>query len=102
MQNYITQLEKACKEYKELLRMREELEAEMEATAAQIKEIMGERETVTAGPFKASNKLVTSQLSPTWWPVSPDPCNTAGLPFSEGGWHSCYISSCCWLSPSWY
>lgn len=60
MQNYITQLEEACKEYKELLRMREELEAEMEATAAQIKEIMGERETVTAGPFKASNKLVTS------------------------------------------
>lgn len=60
MQNYITQLEDACKEYKELLRMREELEAEMEATAAQIKEIMGDRETVTAGPFKASNKLVTS------------------------------------------
>lgn len=60
MQNYITQLEEACKEYKELLRMREELEAEMEATAAQIKEIMGDRETVTAGPFKASNKLVTS------------------------------------------
>ena len=60
MQNYITQLEEACKEYKELLRMREELKAEMEATAAQIKEIMGERETVTAGPFKASNKLVTS------------------------------------------
>lgn len=60
MENYITQLEEACKEYKELLRMREELEAEMEATAAQIKEIMGDRETVTAGPFKASNKLVTS------------------------------------------
>ena len=60
MQNYITQLEEACKEYKELLRMREDLEAEMEATAAQIKEIMGDRETVTAGPFKASNKLVTS------------------------------------------
>ena len=60
MQNYITQLEDACKEYKELLRMREELEAEMEATAAQIKEIMGDRETVTAGPFKVSNKLVTS------------------------------------------
>ena len=60
MQNYITQLEEACKEYKELLRMREDLEAEMEATAAQIKEIMGERETVTAGPFKASNKLVNS------------------------------------------
>lgn len=60
MRNYITQLEEACKEYKELLRMREELEAEMEATAAQIKEIMGDRETVTAGPFKASNKLVTS------------------------------------------
>lgn len=60
MENYITQLEYACKEYKELLRMREELEAEMEATAAQIKEIMGDRETVTAGPFKASNKLVNS------------------------------------------
>ena len=60
MENYITQLEEACKEYKELLRMREELEAEMEATAAQIKEIMGDRETVTAGPFKVSNKLVTS------------------------------------------
>lgn len=60
MQDYITQLEAACKEYKELQRLREELEAEMEATAAQIKEIMGDRETVTAGPFKASNKLVNS------------------------------------------
>lgn len=60
MQDYITKLEAACKEYKELQRLREELEAEMEATAAQIKEIMGDRETVTAGPFKASNKMVTS------------------------------------------
>lgn len=60
MQNYITQLEEACKEYKELLRMREELEAEMEATAARIKEIMGDRETVIAGPFKVSHKLVNS------------------------------------------
>ena len=60
MENYINQLEKACREYKELLHMREELEEEMEATAAQIKEIMGDRETVTAGPFKASNKLVNS------------------------------------------
>lgn len=60
MENYIIRLEEACKEYKELLRMREELEAEIEATAAQIKEIMGDLETVIAGPFKASNKLVTS------------------------------------------
>lgn len=60
MKNYITQLEKDCREYKELLHMREELEEEMEATAARIKEIMGDRETVIAGPFKASNKLVNS------------------------------------------
>lgn len=60
MENYITQLEKACREYKELLHMREELEKEIEATAARIKEIMGDRETVIAGPFKASNKLVNS------------------------------------------
>lgn len=60
MENYITKLEKDCREYKELLHMREELEKEMEATAARIKESMGDRETVIAGPFKVSHKLVNS------------------------------------------
>ena len=58
--NIIKTLEKDCREYRELLRMREEITAEMESLADQIKAIMGNQETVTAGEYKITNKTVVS------------------------------------------
>lgn len=53
-------LEAACKEYKELVRMREELEAALKATADQIKAIVDGSETTTAGQYKITYKDVTT------------------------------------------
>ena len=47
-------------EYQELRRMMEELEAELSAVQDEIKAYMGDAETLTAGPYKVSYKLVTS------------------------------------------
>ena len=49
-----------CQEYKELQRMQEELTAEMESVKELIRAAMGESDAITAGPYKVSNKLVTS------------------------------------------
>lgn len=49
-----------CGEYKELQRMQEELAAEMEAIKEAIRSAMGEDDAITAGPYKVTNKLVTS------------------------------------------
>ena len=48
------------REYRELLRMREEITAEMEALSDKIKAAMGERETVVAGEYKVTYKTVQS------------------------------------------
>ena len=47
-------------ELQELRRMQEELEAEITALTDAIKGIMGEPETLTAGPYKITYKPVTS------------------------------------------
>lgn len=47
-------------ELQELRRMQEELEAEITALTDAIKGIMGEAETLTAGPYKITYKPVTS------------------------------------------
>lgn len=47
-------------ELQELRRMQEELEAEITALTDAIKDIMGETETLTAGPYKITYKPVTS------------------------------------------
>lgn len=47
-------------ELQELRRMQEELEAEITALTDVIKDIMGEAETLTAGPYKITYKSVTS------------------------------------------
>lgn len=53
-------LESMAQEYKELQRLKEELEATLDALKDAIKEAMQGAEVVTAGAFKLSNKLVTS------------------------------------------
>ena len=48
------------KELLELKRMREELEAEIDAAEDEIKQGMGDDDTLLAGPFKVTWKTVTS------------------------------------------
>lgn len=47
-------------ELQELKRMREELDAAIEAAQDKIKAAMGETETATVGPYKVTYKTVTS------------------------------------------
>ena len=47
-----------CTQYQELKRMREEITAEMDGIADQIKTAMGTAETVTAGQYKIRNTTV--------------------------------------------
>lgn len=54
------EIEIKAKELMELKRMREELEAEITAAEDAIKAVMGDSETLTAGPFKITWKAVTS------------------------------------------
>lgn len=56
----LKQLESMAQEYKELQRMREELEATMDALKDAIKAAMNGAETVTAGAYKIAHKMVTS------------------------------------------
>ena len=53
-------LEERIKDLQELKHMREELEAEINAIEAEIKQSMGEEETLLAGAFKVIWKNVTS------------------------------------------
>ena len=53
-------MESKVKELMELKRMREELDAEIEAAEDEIKKVMGEEETLFAGAFKVSWKTFTS------------------------------------------
>ena len=55
------ELENKMKELLELKRMKDDLEAEIEAAEDAIKEAMGEDEVLVAGAFKATWKPVTSQ-----------------------------------------
>ena len=54
------ELEKAARELQELRRMREELDAEVEALEGAIKAAMGNHEQIIAGAYKITWKLVTS------------------------------------------
>lgn len=54
------ELEKAARELQELRRMREELDAEVEALEGTIKAAMGDHEQIIAGAYKITWKLVTS------------------------------------------
>lgn len=56
----LKQLESMAQEYKELQRMREELDATLDALKDAIKEAMHGAEVVTAGAYKLSNKIVSS------------------------------------------
>ena len=53
-------MEERIKELQELKHMREELEAEINAIEDEIKQSMGEEETLLAGAFKVIWKTVTS------------------------------------------
>ena len=53
-------MEPKIKELLELKRMKEELEAEISAMEDEIKQVMGEEETLLAGAFKVSWKTFTS------------------------------------------
>ena len=56
----MTKFETLCNEYRENKRMIEELEAMNDSLKADILAIMGDRETVTEGAAKATNKTVVS------------------------------------------
>ena len=56
----IKEIEAKAKELQELKRMREELEAEIDALEDAIKASMGDAEQITAGPFKITWKAITS------------------------------------------
>lgn len=56
----IKEIESKAQELQELKRMKEELEAEIEAAQDEIKATMGDQETVTAGAYKITWKAVTS------------------------------------------
>ena len=56
----IKELEIKAQELQELKRLREELDAEIEAAQDAIKAAMGDQEAVTAGAFRISWKAVTS------------------------------------------
>ena len=51
---------KDIKELQELKRMKDELDAAIEAAQDKIKAAMGDTETATVGPFKVTYKTVTS------------------------------------------
>ena len=53
-------METKVKELLELKRMKEELEAEISTMEDEIKQVMGEEETLLAGAFKVSWKTFTS------------------------------------------
>jgi len=53
-------MENKVKELLELKRMKEELEAEISAMEDEIKQVMGEAETLLAGAFKVSWKTFSS------------------------------------------
>ena len=67
MLDYKQLIEQDCREYRELLRMREEITAEMEALSDKIKAAMGERETVVANEYKVTYKktVQSSRLDTT-------------------------------------
>lgn len=56
----IIEMENKARELQELKRMREELEAEISGLEDAIKAAMGNEEQVTAGAFKITWKVVTS------------------------------------------
>lgn len=56
----IAELSSKAQELMELRRMREELENEITAIEDEIKATMGEQETVIAGPFKLTYKVIAS------------------------------------------
>lgn len=56
----IKKIESMAQELQELKRMREELDAEIEAAQDEIKAAMGDQEAITAGAFKITWKPVTS------------------------------------------
>lgn len=56
----MSKFETLCNEYRENKRLIEELEAMNDSIKADILAIMGDRETVTEGAAKATNKSVTS------------------------------------------
>nr|DAZ07255.1 MAG TPA: hypothetical protein [Caudoviricetes sp.] len=56
----MSQFEKLCNDYRENKRLIEELEAMNDSIKADILAIMGDRETVTEGAAKATNKTVSS------------------------------------------
>lgn len=56
----MSKFEKLCNEYRENKRLIEELEAMNDSIKADILAIMGDRETVTEGSTKATNKTVIS------------------------------------------
>ena len=56
----IKELENKVQDLQELKRMREELDAEIEAAQDAIKAVMGEAESMTAGAYRITWKAVTS------------------------------------------
>ncbi len=56
----IKEIESKAQELQELRRMKEELEAEIEAAQDAIKAAMGDQEAITAGAYKITWKPVTS------------------------------------------
>lgn len=54
------ELQAACREYRELARMQEDIKAELDAIKETITQATGEADTLTAGEYKISYKLVTS------------------------------------------
>ena len=74
--------ETLCNEYRENKRLIEELEAMNDSIKADILAIMGDRETVTEGAAKATNKSVTSSRfdSTGFKKVYPDLFNEYSTP----------------------
>ena len=54
----IPEISTLCTQYQELKRMKEEITAEMDGIADQIKNAMGTAETVTAGQYKIKHTTV--------------------------------------------
>lgn len=79
MLDYKQLIEQDCREYRELLRMREEITAEMETLGDKIKAAMGDRETVIAGEYRLAIKrfslpgLILRPLKP----VFPSWCSSS-------------------------
>lgn len=70
----MSQFEKLCNDYRENKRLIEELEAMNDSIKGDILAIMGDRETVTEGAAKATNKTVSSSRfdSSSFKKVHPD------------------------------